>query len=166
MVASTTFFTLTTSGLVGYLFVLSAMWKYRKEFHQKHNFYYLVWHLATADLGMFLALYVVAIPISFTGRPIYGEGVLLISLATMDTLFFFLVAFTSFLIALNRFCCFFATRLYDKLSTKRGLLYQIAIGKGNAPSGHVALLLFLFTVNDDTRYFSLWQSSSSSSSCY
>ncbi len=72
LTSSLSFLLLTSAGLAAYAIILYTLYKFRKEFHQKHNCYLLVWLLAFGDLGILLAQLIVAVPLSITGRPLYG----------------------------------------------------------------------------------------------
>uniref|UniRef100_A0A914WN61 G-protein coupled receptors family 1 profile domain-containing protein n=1 Tax=Plectus sambesii TaxID=2011161 RepID=A0A914WN61_9BILA len=93
------------------IFVLVAMSRKRNSL-KNHPFYAIVWYLFVGDLGLLLCQFVVAIPLSFAGEPLYGDGALLITLASLDTFFYNVLFNMSFLIALNRLCIFLLPRLH------------------------------------------------------
>ena len=82
LAAAISFSVCTTVGVLAEILLLYVLYKHREKYHKKHTLYVLVWSLAFSDMGLFLVHYIVAIPLSLSGTALYGEGWLLVSLAT------------------------------------------------------------------------------------
>uniref|UniRef100_A0AC34Q5N1 Uncharacterized protein n=1 Tax=Panagrolaimus sp. JU765 TaxID=591449 RepID=A0AC34Q5N1_9BILA len=72
---------LTVLSTTANILVLFALYKGKKIF-KKYPFYTLCKHLIVASLGELLGQYLVAIPLSFAGRPLYGNDDILIILSS------------------------------------------------------------------------------------
>uniref|UniRef100_A0A1I7W6Y0 Cytochrome c oxidase subunit 1 n=1 Tax=Heterorhabditis bacteriophora TaxID=37862 RepID=A0A1I7W6Y0_HETBA len=89
---------------------------YLFQFFLRYPFYVFTCHLILGSLGILLGQFVVTIPLSLSGRPLYGNGALMITL-TINIISVVIHSFSSlfcfsFLISANRFCFLFSSRLH------------------------------------------------------
>jgi hypothetical protein len=125
--ASLSYFGLTTIGTVIYAIFFIAFVKGRKKL-PTHSFNVFIYHFAVADFGVLIVTnYFVAVPLSFTGQPLYGEGLFLHLISFSDSFFFFAVFFLVFLVSLNRCLVFFHPQLCAKLFERPNIYYTMII---------------------------------------
>lgn len=113
--ASLSFLIIATICTVFYMVFIIALARKHKKF-KSHAFYVFIYHFAAADIGLIaFTNYFISVPLSFAGRPLYGEGLILHLLSFSNTFFFRAVFFLVFLVSLNRFLVFFHPPLCAKL---------------------------------------------------
>lgn len=124
--ASLSFFFLTTIGTAIYIVLIVALIRGRKKI-PRHSFYIFVYNFAVADLGlMTFTNYFIAIPLSLTGLPLYGNGLFLKLISFTDSLFFNAISQLSLIVSVHRFLVFFAPKS-GKLIFGRPQIYFILI---------------------------------------
>ncbi|KAH7724836.1 hypothetical protein AAVH_07422 [Aphelenchoides avenae] len=79
-----------------------------KNHHQyrRMTFFVITWQLLLADVLTQLMQLIVAVPLTFAGIPLYGEGLLLHCMTFIDTVAYYGTLFFSFLMTANRVMVF------------------------------------------------------------
>ncbi|KAH7725292.1 hypothetical protein AAVH_07085 [Aphelenchoides avenae] len=100
--------------------------KHRKLYDQS-TFYQLSWQLIVGDVGTQLMQLIIAVPVTYAGVPVYGEGVLLHVVAGFDTIFYASTLIFSVLMTLNRATIFLASKIHRILFTPQNLYWTILV---------------------------------------
>jgi hypothetical protein len=125
--AALSYFAFTTIGTVIYGIFIVALIRGRKKL-PNHSFYIFVYHFAVADVGlMAYTNYFIAIPLSFAGRPLYGQGLFLKLMSFSDSFFFNAVNILSFLVAIHRFLVFFSPKIGQLLFERPNIYFVLVI---------------------------------------
>jgi hypothetical protein len=125
--ASISYFTFALIGTIIYLTLLAAICKGR---HKLSNdaFYLFVYSFAVADIGeIAFTNFVISVPLSFTGVPLYGNGALIRVLSFSDSFFYYAILSLVVLMALNRFLVFYNKSLCEKLFERPNIYFTLII---------------------------------------
>ncbi|KAH7707471.1 hypothetical protein AAVH_25292 [Aphelenchoides avenae] len=79
--------------------------------YKKSAFFIISWQLIVSDILTQVIQLVLAVPITATGSAVYGDGPLVRSLASLDTIAYYGTLFFSFLMTANRATVFFSPGL-------------------------------------------------------
>ncbi|KAI1696981.1 serpentine type 7TM GPCR chemoreceptor srx domain-containing protein [Ditylenchus destructor] len=96
--------------------LITILLKNRKQY-KKEPFFLLTWQLIACDVLTQIMQLIIAVPITYAGSPIYGEGLLLHSLGFIDTVAYYGTLFFSALMTVNRATIFFLPKINQALFT-------------------------------------------------
>ncbi|KAI1730138.1 serpentine type 7TM GPCR chemoreceptor srx domain-containing protein [Ditylenchus destructor] len=96
--------------------------------HQKFKrlaFFTIAWQMVICDLMCQTIQLIIAVPITYTGRQVYGETLWLYGFGFFDTVAYNATLYFSFLMTLNRITVFFASKINYYLFSKPWIYFTI-----------------------------------------
>lgn len=123
LIAGASYGGLSLIGLTFNISLLVVLVRNRSTFSSS-VFYVFVWQLMLGDMTILISQIVVAMPLSLSGRALLGEGFLRLALSSFDTVGFYIISLTTFILSLNRLTVFVAPRINDILF-KKPVVYTI-----------------------------------------
>ncbi|KAI1719076.1 serpentine type 7TM GPCR chemoreceptor srx domain-containing protein [Ditylenchus destructor] len=96
--------------------------------HQKFKrlaFFTIAWQMVVCDLMCQTIQLIIAVPITYTGRQVYGETLWLYGFGFFDTVAYNATLYFSFLMTLNRITVFFASKINYYLFSKPWIYFTI-----------------------------------------
>ncbi|KAK0409690.1 hypothetical protein QR680_004695 [Steinernema hermaphroditum] len=131
---ATSYAVLCGFGLFANILLLAVFVKGRSEYRQV-PFFVIACQLMLCDVVTHIVQFAIAVPITYTGRAIYGNSLLLHAPALCDTIAYNGTLLFSFLMTVNRITVFLLPHVHFKLFNRSSIVYTI---------GAVWLLVFVY----------------------